>query len=471
MNRKLLFGSSIAILFLLGILASCSQINELPLDTKASNPVVQTGNTGNNSLVEKRETIFYEGRNVEPFTLNCSGIYRKDNLIYYIVEKPFYDRVSFVSRMHGFMFCYDIETENSYPLCSKPDCQHLPLSNDVDWTSEDSCIAHLGIIDSYSASGSPGLIYSDGIYLYACGDDLQTRSVIRYSLDGSIKEKVVDFGKIILAEDDSIFASSNINNFLKIGKNVFFSIDTPVYEIVTDPDNPLDSRVHLKGNKLEISMINLESSEQYLLMEKEAANAGLVGAHWYECGNMAVLNIAKTQHYGSGMFETRSDIYIYDTETSSLKMLMEDVSTEYSGGVADGIYYVDAAAKEIRHYEINTRSVTTIAVLRDSADEMVHYFENCFIGDYAVVRKSSENSSMEIYDLKKQECISEVSLTDIDGNPIFFRLVYVGVDKVIVSTPFYNISDGTDEKKTYYLYCDFEDMIQGGEIDWKAIAA
>ena len=478
MKRKHIFGISIIVFVLLGILASCSQINELPLDTKASNLVMQTGNTGNNSLDGIDESSFYQGKNEKSFSSNNSSLYRKDNIIYYIVEKPY------MGSIYGYVYYFDIDTEKSYPLCSKPDCDHLPVSNKIDWASEELCTASLGIIDHFVSYNSKGLLIGDEEYLYAFGYDLNTRSILRYSFDGSIKEKMVDIGKVTPDEDGSMSVMPRIENFIKVGDEVFFDLYKAVAEVTFDPDDPSTENIRHTGDIIEVYSFHLKSNELRLLFEQKPDGKlnSLLGT-LQNCGEQVVLNVREMVFYNVGTpearDETKSNTFVYNKASRSFEIVLEGISAGTCGCVEEGFCYVDANAKELRFYEIETGKVTTIVPLHEPVDGTCYYFENYFMDNYAVIRKCeslNDDFSLEIYDLQKREFVSEVRYIDKEGIQRPLLPVYIGRDKVIMGFhEYYTTTAGSLEEveagHIYYAFCDFEDFVQGGDIVWTEIVS
>ncbi|MCL2747849.1 MAG: hypothetical protein FWE59_04255 [Oscillospiraceae bacterium] len=377
-----------------------------------------------------------------------AGFYAKGNIMYYIVEKT---RYSSPTTEHGFIYYYDVETGQSGPLCGKPECKHLPPEGDgeFDFFSETDCGAHFGLVSGQMSAKGPGLLFSDGEYLYAIGATLSNISVIRFSFDGTRKEKAADIGKYAFTDMEdapiNIQHAAIVRNAVLLVKHTFGSEN---------------------GSDLEIYKCNLDGGQTEIIFSRQATSyeRGPSGNFFQLDGNV-IFTVSFFRVSSEDEQDWIADVYVWNDTNGQFAPLLRDIpSAIASCDVSGQIYYLDNKSHEMKRHS-PTDDKTEPVVKVQSAE--VGYLTPYVMDKYIIIEQIVTNA-VEIYDVEKQKMIVSVKRTNQDGEDIRLSLVSIDEDRAVFS-PGLTRTDGSDNERLCYTYCSFDELIKGEDIVWNDI--
>lgn len=242
------------------------------------------------------------------------------NHMYSIGEKGVAYVTSLERGENKFLF-YDMETENVYPLCSRPNCRHIPGVE---------CAA---VKDKAFAP----LVYGDGLYYYTYKDGL-------YRLYGSDVSGENERELFALGENYQGFGESVVTG------NSFYTV-CDWYEFDETESGMLRGR-------MELLKIDLETGEAETLLQSEMASDGTV---WWNLEHVYDNKIYFTARCRG---ETKGDvledgIYSLDLSTEKVQNLvkLDDIRTaDWREGTA--VYYQQTkrAGDPVTLYQLDLES-------------------------------------------------------------------------------------------------------------------
>ena len=367
-------------------------------------------------------------------------IAEKDDSIYFVDLRSNYAYLEFINKKTG-----DI-----YPLCSRPECAHLEAAVN-DYLSEESCNSNIGLTD-----GSEGIFTIYENYIYALGADMNARSIIRVSLDGSKKEKIADFASLFI---DGTEGMSPVVNGLQVYKdNLFFQININTYEINSDGSVTA-------GSTTDVYKINLKGEQKLTKIFSRVSDPET------ETSSPTSLFFGKNDVYltVSKFFENEDnnqyldDIYKLNDTYDGFDLIKSDIEN-----------YADLDRDKNGYYYYSSDNKLMFASLDSDETEVIYTFDEtfeigfcqcAFYGDYLFLT-TIETFEIYIYNLKEQKFIRKIEFKDEEQGNIASNLILrIENENIYISFFGAEIIDG---QEAVYAYASIEDVINSKET-WRGI--
>ena len=381
-----------------------------------------------------------------------SCIYEHEDTLYYACDfgtSNLY--ISFLNR----------ETGKTYPLCSRPECMHQNSKFNGEYLSEDSCNACIG--DSAGVGGTmfQGLVAVYDGYVYTIGTDFETRSVIRISLDGSKKEKVVDIGNYFIEGSEYNHGNGgylpDINRFNICNDALYFYVHTNNFSLGSfDSDDIMAS-----GRNVEVYKVNLKGTPKlekifYEPSDPQERYDQVSGLYYGK--DSVYLQIKKIY----SMEDVRADIYKLNTECNGFDLLKSDVKdyVEFDSN-KKGYYYSDG--DKLMFTSFDSDQTQLVYTFDEVNQDMI--FQCIVYGDYLFLNRGMGNT-VYIYNIKENKLVRTIEFESDDKNK-----AAIFISKIENGTIYINFFSPTqiDGKSLMYAYASIEDVINSKET-WNKIA-
>ena len=356
-------------------------------------------------------------QDIPSFTWRNAGaaIERKGNILYYVVlDKEAVMPYGFVP---SFLYYYDLESNESHPLCSKPDCDHtapvVGADLAVPFFAEDTCTAFIGDASGISSGFDLGMVFSDDAYIYTMGSDFDYRRIIRFSPDGSTKENVAVSGKLIHpSTEQNTLSGLSINDTVIVNGTLFYDNLLFRYRMESEDVNGSTEWVSVDdGKEYHVYSCSLQNGTPETVFSLTAAPGEMVITSIHEREQQVFLQVAL---FSEEDYDNRkSSIYQWNSTQKSFERLAQDIPGTKITLCDNGFYYVDSQKKEVCRFRSNDQSIETLISL--DGDANTEYLEPIFWGEYMIIPSVTFGSTIEVYHVESKE----IHWQPIHGNHSF----------------------------------------------------
>ena len=328
----------------------------------------------------------------------------------------------------SYLMFFDEETQESYPLCALPNCQH----NTTD------CNAYVGTQKGTGYLMQTVYYYKDSLYLLNSEGFL-----VRFSPDGAQREKIVQVYQY--GQGDT-------------GTNLVFHND---YVYVYNMNQHLGMEEEYAET---ITRYSLDGKEQAVVAQYTGESCAIMQAKCY--GNQLFFIISDVQKQNVNdkvvLNQAYKGLYVYRTDTMEAGRVLEQEVTGYCIDENTNKLFYFVKEKGLYSYDINTKEQKLLV----EADEKNQMPEISFDGQYVYMDNSAWAS---ISKRMGKEVEKQCFVIDTNGNMIqqisgekTQRIYFGDGNYLFAKTVIQKISGGNSE----YSYIN---KSLPGEWEWKAM--
>ena len=287
----------------------------------------------------------------------------------------------------GFLYFYDMGTHESYPVCSKANCQHKEHTGcEADFCSEDADIKWVDLNIYY---------YKDNLYVISDDGD-----IVRVSTDGHKKEIVVK----------NVFQPTDL-----VGQCLTFS-GNYVYAY------NMNEHFVTEGVYTEkITRCNLTDGSKDVIYEYKGEKSAICALKSYGNQLFFVIEVYEKVENDDAELWTRNSkgLYVYNEDSGEIGKILDGNIVDYTVNVNDNcIYYF---VKNDGIYKYNIESEEDIKII-DSKEYAISYGNISSDEQYIYIDNSwaSGKTQGEIYVFNKEGCnVNVISRKGCHGWALF----------------------------------------------------